>query len=255
MRLSIFEIQSILNTFHEVFANGKVYLFGSRVDDTKKGGDIDLYFEVENQENLFDKKIDFLVKLQSKIGEQKIDIVFAKDRSRSVEKEIAGNKMELSIEKIRLEKYFHECDKHIQRIEEAYADIANKIPLTAKEYIELDKDSVQALDQYIFRFSKLQDTMGDKIFRLIFSLYNETNEAIPLRDLLNKLEKLGFLYSAKEWINLRNIRNEIAHQYDDEPEESSRAINNIVMQKAIIIKIYQNIVDKYHKEVLYEKDK
>jgi predicted nucleotidyltransferase len=250
MRLTIFEVQSIINTFHEVFGNGKIYLFGSRVDESKKGGDIDLYLEVETQENLYEKKIDFLVKLQNKIGEQKIDIVFAKDPSRNIEKEIMGNRMELDIDKIKLEKYFHECDKHIQRIEEAYLYIASKIPLSAKDYIELDKDTVQALDQYIFRFSKLQDTMGDKLFKLIFSFYNDTYESIPFLDLLNTLEKLGYLESAKEWINLRKIRNDIAHQYDDEPEESSKAINNLVIQKEIIIKIYENIKNKYKKELL-----
>ncbi len=252
MRLTTFEIQSILNTFYEVFGDGKVYLFGSRLDETKKGGDIDLYFDVESKENLHKKKIDFLVKLQEKIGEQKIDIVFAKDASRSIEKEILGTKMELNIDKIKLEKYFHECDKHIQLIKGAYADIISKIPLNAKDYIELDKDSVQALDQYIFRFSKLQDTMGDKVFKLIFSFYNDTTEAVPFLDLLNRLEKLGYLDSAKEWVNLRKIRNDIAHQYDDEPEEASQAINNIVIQKEIIIRIYENLKNKYRKEVLDE---
>ena len=252
MRLSTFEIQTILNTFHDIFGMGKVYLFGSRLDDTQKGGDIDLYFEVDLEENLYIKKIDYLVQLQNKIGEQKIDIVFAKDASSIIEKEILRNKMELNIDKVRLDKYFHECDKHIQRIEEAYADISYKIPLSTKDYINLDKDSVQALDQYIFRFSKLQDTMGDKIFKLIFSLYSETNESIPFLDMLNQLEKLGYLYSSKEWITLRKIRNDIAHQYDDEPEESSQAINSIVIQKEIIINIYQNIKNKFYKEVIYE---
>jgi len=44
---------------------------------------------------------------------------------------------------------------------------------------------------------------------------------------------------------LRKIRNEIAHQYDDESEEMSQAINNILLHKSIIISIYQKIKDKY----------
>ena len=58
------------------------------------------------------------------------------------------------------------------------------------------------------------------------------------------MEKIGFLYSAKEWINLRKIRNEIAHQYDDEAEEMTLAINNIVNQKNIIKNIYSNLKHK-----------
>jgi predicted nucleotidyltransferase len=53
-----------------------VYLFGSRVDDTKKGGDIDLLVEaVYSFEELFLKKVNLLTELQLKLGERKIDII------------------------------------------------------------------------------------------------------------------------------------------------------------------------------------
>jgi len=43
VRLSQFEIDSIIKSFQEIFEKGVIYLFGSRVDDNLKGGDIDLY--------------------------------------------------------------------------------------------------------------------------------------------------------------------------------------------------------------------
>ena len=67
--------------------------------------------------------------------------------------------------------------------------------------------------------------------------------------MLNKLEKLGYIHSTKEWINLRKIRNEISHHYDDEPEEMSQAINMIVVQKGNIIKIYETIKNKYESDL------
>lgn len=76
MRLSEFEHRCILNAFYQIFKSGNIYLFGSRVDDQKKGGDIDLYIETENSDDLSEKKIQFLLLLESLIGEQKIDIVF-----------------------------------------------------------------------------------------------------------------------------------------------------------------------------------
>ncbi len=72
--------------FHEVFGQGKIYLFGSRTDDNKRGGDIDLYLNPKNRENLYKKKIFFLFELDASIGEQKIDVVFAEDSNRSIEK-------------------------------------------------------------------------------------------------------------------------------------------------------------------------
>lgn len=45
MRLSGSEIQAVRRVLHEADPYGRIYLFGSRADDAKKGGDIDLYFE------------------------------------------------------------------------------------------------------------------------------------------------------------------------------------------------------------------
>ena len=88
MRLTNDEIQAIKKAFKETFKDGRIYLFGSRVDDTKRGGDIDLYL-VPNEkfDNEQEKKIDFLIKLDEYIGEQKIDVIIAKDKNRLIEKE------------------------------------------------------------------------------------------------------------------------------------------------------------------------
>ncbi|MCK6604163.1 MAG: hypothetical protein L6Q59_04630 [Ignavibacteriaceae bacterium] len=50
-------------------------LFGSRVDDNKRGGDIDLYIETNLTQGVIEKKINLLVKLKDQLGDQKIDIV------------------------------------------------------------------------------------------------------------------------------------------------------------------------------------
>ena len=110
-----------------------------------------------------------------------------------------------------------------------------------EKYRVLIKDEVQDIDQYIFRFLKLQDTMGDKIFKIILKKYEESDNSVPFIDLLNKLEKYGCITSAKEWAYLRKLRNEVAHQYDDEAEEMTQAINALLMQKEIIINIYSKL--------------
>ncbi len=87
MRLSLRYINTIKKYFYEFFGEGDVFLFGSRTDDSKKGGDIDLYFVVKNHDSLFEKKIKFLSRVKRELGEQKIDIVFNIDGSRLIEKE------------------------------------------------------------------------------------------------------------------------------------------------------------------------
>jgi len=243
MRLSQSEIENILRIKNMIFGlDVKISLFGSRIDDNEKGGDIDLFIEYDGVDK-FEKKIEFLSTLQESIGEQKIDIIFSSAPDRIIELQ-AKKGIELNLEKIKINRYLNQCDKHMQRVEEAYGDISPILPLSVEKYKNLSKDEVQAIDQYLFRFAKLQDTLGDKLFKLILREYEPTDEVLPFIDLLNKLEKLGFIDSAKEWLYLRKIRNEIAHQYDDEPEEMTQAINNIMNHKEIIKEIYLKVKEK-----------
>jgi predicted nucleotidyltransferase len=54
LRISDYEKEIIVKTAKDIFGNNtKVYLFGSRVYDDKKGGDIDLYIIPENKDKLF----------------------------------------------------------------------------------------------------------------------------------------------------------------------------------------------------------
>ena len=90
MRLSTYEIDAIKDTFKDIFQNGDVYLFGSRVDDNKKGGDIDLYIKLSSPlqiKEMMAKKNKFRLRLEDKIGQQKIDIVISKDITRLIEQE------------------------------------------------------------------------------------------------------------------------------------------------------------------------
>jgi len=87
MRLTEFEINAIKQSAHEVFgSNAQVFLFGSRLDDNKKGGDIDLYISAQTGNDL-QHKIKFLVALEQKIGEQKIDVIMAADKNRPIEQQ------------------------------------------------------------------------------------------------------------------------------------------------------------------------
>ena len=80
MRLTPHQIHAIKTVTEEVFGAGaKALLFGSRVDDAKRGGDIDLYITdiALDAGERFDAKIRFLVELKRRIGEQRVDVVLA----------------------------------------------------------------------------------------------------------------------------------------------------------------------------------
>jgi len=91
MRLLESELSFIKQTFYDIFHDGKIYLFGSRVNDEKKGGDIDLYIDLNHFLSTKEKmelKSKFRLALYALIGEQKIDIIISKDKKRSIEQEI-----------------------------------------------------------------------------------------------------------------------------------------------------------------------
>ncbi len=96
MRLSQEYINTIKQFGKEIFGNQvKIYLFGSRVDDSKKGGDIDLYIIPEDDTKLYKKSIEYNVKLQKELGEQKIDIIVSKDKNDPIEQEAINKGIEL----------------------------------------------------------------------------------------------------------------------------------------------------------------
>lgn len=84
MRLSRFQITTINKLAKKYFGQGtSVSLFGSRIDDKKKGGDIDLFIKNKNETALtLEAKIHFLAELKTRIGDRKIDVVFDNSSTR-----------------------------------------------------------------------------------------------------------------------------------------------------------------------------
>ena len=78
MRLTQDQQAAIRTTATEVFGERVgVWLFGSRANDSKKGGDIDLLIcpGPQGSDKLFDRKIRFLTQLERQLGERKIDVI------------------------------------------------------------------------------------------------------------------------------------------------------------------------------------
>ena len=77
MRLNDFQIKKIKEAVVSSFGgNSSVYLFGSRTDDNKKGGDIDLLVVTPIKgTDLEWRKVEALASIQLDIGDQKIDML------------------------------------------------------------------------------------------------------------------------------------------------------------------------------------
>lgn len=82
VRLRPQEIDAIKNSLLEYIPEAKILVYGSRVDDTKKGGDIDLLVYCKSIPDLSIKNR-ILLNLYDLIGEQKIDILYSTSQAES----------------------------------------------------------------------------------------------------------------------------------------------------------------------------
>lgn len=107
-----------------------------------------------------------------------------------------------------------ECDRHARMLERALADWETLAP-DSMEAVEADLALTRLGDQIVFRFIKLQDTMGNRLIPATLGRLSEPFEDWPMRDRLDRLEKLGVM-SASAWLGWRETRNRLAHEYPDD---------------------------------------
>ena len=154
--------------------------------------------------------------------------------------------MKREFAKEKLEKIFYECDKHIERLFYSSKIMREFMPLNSKSYNTLSEERVVYIDQFLFRFAKLQDAMGQKLFRWILICIDEEVEGKPFIDILNKLEKLSLIDSVNEWRELQEDRNELSNNYEDEPELMSATINKLFEKHTKLVEIYKKFKEYYN---------
>ncbi|RUM59404.1 MAG: hypothetical protein DSY59_04535, partial [Persephonella sp.] len=87
-----------------------------------------------------------------------------------------------------------------------------------------DFETVKVIDTFIYRFLKLQDFMGQKLFRRFLMVIGDFYEDMSFIDILDKLEKLNIITSSDDWIRIRKLRNKLTYEYPDEIEEMKNEI-------------------------------
>jgi len=140
----------------------------------------------------------------------------------------------------------YECNQHTKMINNAYLHLESFLPLDKEKYIHFSLEQVGFIDQFLFRFSKLQDSMGEKLFGTMLFLLGEDFSKKPFIDMLNRLEKLELL-DKQEWMDLRTIRNNVAHEYSFNIDELVDSLNDIFQVKDKLLFIY-DLFYKYCKE-------
>ena len=114
--------------------------------------------------------------------------------------------------KVKLEYTIKECDKHLLRLNSAHKKMGKFMPLTARSYEQLTDEEIGYIDQYLFRFAKLQDALGERLFKNLLIYLGEITENKSFIDIFNRLEQLNIIDDYDSWLELRAIRNELSQR-------------------------------------------
>ncbi len=83
---------------------------------------------------------------------------------------------------------------------------------------ELSDEELIQLDALTSRFARLSDIIIQKVLRGMDAI--ELVDEGSMIDRINRAQKRGIIESAKDWFNIRELRNQIAHEYIVEDVDS-----------------------------------
>jgi len=125
-----------------------------------------------------------------------------------------------------LKKRFEKLNKHYVAIKE-YKLLIDDLLKEQNIYDQFTFNTLKPekraiLDAYLKRFASIQDFLGAKIFSLLLEIAGINNT--KMSEVLSHIEKEGIIDTLENWIELREIRNELEHDY---PEELEEALNDL----------------------------
>ncbi|MBP6985263.1 MAG: hypothetical protein KBB83_01575 [Alphaproteobacteria bacterium] len=125
---------------------------------------------------------------------------------------------------MKLQAIMDECDFHVRQLDRAHKHLLPNFPLDHDRLHLLLGTEMHYLDQMVYRFSRLQDSLGAKLFPLLAEAFIPSQEKLTFIDMLNLLEKNEILPNAKLWREMRDFRNHLTQEY---PENPDLMINNL----------------------------
>ncbi len=152
---------------------------------------------------------------------------------------------------VRIDEACKECSRHVERINRALAKIEHYFPLSEDVYNSFDENDIDWFDQLIYRYTKLQDKIGEILIKNICIMLE--GESLSYRrtfiDYLNILEAHGIIENTAVWENLRQLRNELTHEYNNDCTKQVFMLNNLKNSISVLIDIFSKIeiaFQKYH---------
>jgi uncharacterized protein with HEPN domain len=110
---------------------------------------------------------------------------------------------------------------------------------------KFDLEQQESFEALTARFARTSDILTQKVFKTLFILLQENIKTII--DAANLLEKLAVLESADDLLNVRELRNQIAHEYVE--SDVKALFFDVLRYVPEIKKIINNVTAYYHKHL------
>ena len=143
----------------------------------------------------------------------------------------------------RLNFYLEIIQNSLYDVDNYINKISTFLPINYPNYNELTAHHKDTIDAIAFRFNKIQSTLGEKVFKYFLeSIGYDTNKSFL--EILSEIEKLGII-DRKKWIEFREIRNKVSHDYPEEIEEIIENLNKMINSFNEFKKILNKIREIY----------
>jgi hypothetical protein len=137
------------------------------------------------------------------------------------------------------------CDLHLLRMNQALEHIKHLYPFSREIFPIKKYEDLTSLEMFISRFSKLQDYMGEYLFPAYLKFLDENLSLLSMIDRLNKLEKYGILETVEKWKYLRDLRNNLAHEYPNSFEMIVLTLNEVFAKCGYLEEVLNRIKNEY----------
>lgn len=135
-----------------------------------------------------------------------------------------------------------QCERHADVLRSAMADLPANFDASSVQGAAAPL--VRATDQFVLRFIKLQDTLGEHVLRQFTAdVLGEPVADLPLIDVLDRLERFGYLTTAG-WLRWRGLRNSLTHEYPEQPQIRAAVLNEALRAASGMIDLLKRIQER-----------
>ena len=104
--------------------------------------------------------------------------------------------------------------KHLQQTRQRLFTPQFTLEVVAR--LEEQPELAERVEAFVSRFSRLQDTLGDKLLPALLAALGERVASVA--DNLDRAERLGWVSSAESWFVMRALRNPMVHEYVEDAQ-------------------------------------